>query len=146
MDDARLVPSRDALKAQARRLRAALGADGLELGHGRALELVAHQHGFKDWNTACAAAERPPPAGPVSLGARVRGRYLSQAFRGRVLALRSLGESGWFRVTFDFDEPVDVVTFASFSAFRRRVTCTIDRSGKTAERTSDGRPHLQLLS
>ena len=43
-----------------------------------------------------------------------------------------------------FDEPVDVVTWDSFSAFRRRVSCTIDRRGRTAERTSDGRPHMEL--
>ena len=47
-------------------------------------------------------------------------------------------------MTLHFDEPVDVVTFDSFSAFRQRVNCTVDETGRTAETTSNGRPHLEL--
>ncbi len=43
-----------------------------------------------------------------------------------------------------FDEPVDVVTFESFSAFRQRVTATVDETGRTIEKTSNGRPQLEL--
>ena len=35
---------------------------------------------------------------------------------------------GYVTITVDFDEPVDVVEFESFSAFRKRVTATIDET------------------
>ena len=138
------LPSIDDLKAQARRLRVRLTADGKAIGHGEALELVACQYGYRDWNTLYAAARNQPSRGPVALGSKVRGRYLGQPFQGQVIGIKPLTDHGRYRVTLHFDEAVDVVTFASFSAFRQRVTCTIDRSGRTAEKTSDGRPHLQL--
>jgi len=137
------LPSIDELKAQAKRLRVRLGEDGHEIGHSKALELIAQQYGYRDWNTLHAAVgnrERPP----VTLGARVAGRYLGQSFAGEVIAVADLQGSGRYRVTLQFDEPVDVVTFDSFSAFRRRVTCTIGRDGRTAEKTSNGLPQLEL--
>lgn len=137
------LPSIEALKDQAKRLRAKLEADGEPIGHSKSLELLAHQYGYKDWNTLHAAVGNRPPPAPVTLGARVRGYYLGQAFEGEVIGVQTL-TPGRYRVTLDFDEPVDVVTFDSFSAFRRRVSCVVDRTGRTAEKTSDGRPHLQL--
>lgn len=41
-------------KPMAKRLRAELAARGLELTHSEALELLAHQHGHRDWNTMAA--------------------------------------------------------------------------------------------
>ncbi len=38
-----------------------------------------------------------------------------------------------------------MVTFDSFSFFRKRVTATLDSSGVTAARTSNGEPHMRLL-
>jgi hypothetical protein len=137
------LPSIETLKEQAKRLRATLEAAGQPTGHSRSLELLAHQYGYKDWNTLHAAVGNRP-RNPVSVGTRVQGQYLGQAFAGEVLGVRVLGVPGRFRVTFDFDEPVDVVTFASFSNFRRRVSCVIDETGVTAEKTSDGEPHLKL--
>ncbi len=46
-----------AAKAQARRLREDLATLGLAVPHARALELVAHLHGARDWNTFVALAE-----------------------------------------------------------------------------------------
>ncbi|MEP3278708.1 MAG: glyoxalase superfamily protein [Stappiaceae bacterium] len=138
------LPSIDSLKSQAKRLRAELTATGTEIGHGRSLELLAHQHGYKDWNTLHAAVGNRPPTCPVELGQTVSGQYLGQAFTGEVIAVQTLSAPGLFRVTFDFDEPVDVVTFDSFSAFRKRVSCFIDSDGVTKEKTSDGRPQLKL--
>jgi len=137
------LPSIDTLKDEARRLRAEHDASGAPVSHSRSLELLAHQYGFKDWNTLHAAATGNPPP-PVSVGDTVRGTYLGQPFIGEVLDLEALTQPGRFRVTLHFEEPVDVVTFDSFSSFRQRVTCTIDRSGKTAETTSDGRPQMHL--
>ena len=44
------------LKEQAKRLRRKLRDTGVQLSHGQALELVAHQHGVRDWNTLHAMA------------------------------------------------------------------------------------------
>ncbi len=138
------LPSLDDIKAQAKRLRHELDTGGTPVNHSRALELMAHQYGYKDWNTFHAAIGNQPPPAPVTLGQRVSGTYLGHEFEGEVIAVRVLGEGQHYRVTLAFDEPVDVVTFDSFSAFRRRVSATIDRRGVTAEKTSDGQPHMVL--
>ena len=41
-------------KAMARRLRQTLADRGVEVSHSEALELVAQQHGARDWNTLAA--------------------------------------------------------------------------------------------
>lgn len=139
------LPSLDALKDQAKRLRARFSEDGQAISHSRALELVAAQYGFRDWNTLHAVAGNRPPFDPWMLGARVRGHYLGQPFDAQVLGVQALtGQPGRHRMVLHFDEPVDVVTFDSFSAFRQRVHCTVDETGRTTEKTSNGRPHLEL--
>jgi hypothetical protein len=138
------LPSIETLKDQAKRLRAKLETEGKPIGHSQSLELLAYQYGYKDWNTLHAAIGNRPPPCPVALGAPVRGHYLGQAFEGAVIGVQVLTPPDRFRITLVFDEPVDVVTFESFSAFRKRVSCVIDRQGVTTEKTSDGRPHLQL--
>lgn len=58
----------DPAKKQARRLRSDLAAAGFDVPHGLALELVAHLHGARDWNTFAAQADRRdarPSAGPA---------------------------------------------------------------------------------
>ncbi|WP_046116531.1 glyoxalase superfamily protein [Ensifer aridi] len=142
--ETRRLPSLDVLKDQAKRLRSRLASEGEEISHSKSLELIAAQYGFRDWNTLHAAAGNRPPFNPWMLGSRVTGHYLGQAFEAEILSAQALGATGRYRLTFRFDEPVDVVTFESFSAFRHRVTATIDESGRTVERTSNGRPHLEL--
>jgi len=73
----------------------------------------------------------------------VTGKFLGQAFIGEVLSVRSL-PGGRYHLWIDFDQAVDVVTFDSFSNFRKRVQATIDDHGRTAAKTSDGQPHLVL--
>lgn len=92
-----------------------------------------------------AAAGNRPAFNPWMLGSRVRGHYLGQPFDAQVLGVQALSsQPGRYRMTLHFDEPVDVVTFDSFSAFRQRIHCTVDETGRTAEKTSNGRPHLEL--
>lgn len=136
----------DELKAQARRLREAMTAAGTPVSHSRSLELVAKSHGMRDWNTISAMAQRADnaPRAPASVGATVSGEYLGQRFSGTVLSLRKLSSSDFYAITLHFDEPVDVVTFDSFSSFRRRVNGTIDAKGTSPQRTSNGRPHIVL--
>lgn len=138
------LPSIETVKDQAKRLRSSLGNNGQNIGHSKALELMAQQYGYKDWNTLNAKLGNRPPPGPVELGQHVQGHYLGKPFAGEVLAVRRLNGQDRFRVTFQFEEPVDVVEFDSFSAFRQRVTCTIGNDGKTIEKTSNGEPQMQL--
>jgi hypothetical protein len=70
------LPSLETLTDQAQRLRVRLEADGRPIGHSQCLELQAHQHGFKDWNTLHAAVGNRPPPSPLTLGDR-RARDLS---------------------------------------------------------------------
>jgi hypothetical protein len=145
MADRAKLPSLEDLKDQAKRLRETLARQGTQINHSKALELIAGQHGFRDWNTLHAKIGNEPPGPTLSLGAKVSGQYLGQAFTGEIIAIQALTSAhGKYRVTFDFDEPVDVVTFESFSAYRKRVTVTLGEDGQTTERTSNGRPHMVL--
>lgn len=138
------LPGLDELKTQAKRLRSTLQAQGTIINHSKALELLARQHGFRDWNTLHAAIGNRPPATRLKLGDRVYGHYLGQPFEGKVLGVQDGATAGRQHVTFLFDAPVDVVKFDSFSAFRQRVSCIVGRTGTTVEKTSDGRPQLSL--
>lgn len=144
MKGSNTLPTLDELKAQAKRLRSTLQAQGTIIGHSKALELLSHQHGFKDWNTLHAAIGNRPPPARLKLGDRVHGHYLGQPFKGEVLGVQNGATPERLHVTFLFDDPVDVVKFDSFSAFRKRVSCIINRAGATVETTSDGRPQLSL--
>lgn len=136
--------SLESLKEQARRLRSSLARSGDPVSHSRALELVARQHGWRDWNTAHAALGIRPSGPPVELGGSASGHYLGQPFTAKVIGVRSQLTPGRWKVELKFDEPVDVVTFDSFSSFRSRVTVTIDVDGRTVEKTSNGVPHMVL--
>ncbi|MDQ2095173.1 glyoxalase superfamily protein [Rhodalgimonas zhirmunskyi] len=132
------------LKAQAKRLRSAMSDAGTPLTHAQALEAIARQHGHRDWNTAHAAAsfENPPR---WRVGQMVRGRYLGQAFTGRIKALSETATGHW-RMTLVFDAPVDVVTSPHFSNWRRQVNGVVNSQGTSAEKTSDGTPHLLVMA
>ncbi len=136
------LPTLAAAKSQAKRLRDRLTSEGTAIGHGHALELVAHQHGFRDWNAFHAAIGNRPPEAFVP-GGRVQGRYLGQAFYATIRAVDML-RPGWFRLELDLDDAVDVVTFDSFSNFRKRIRGTVGPSGTSRERSSAGQPHLEI--
>ena len=46
------ISNRDQAKARARELRAELAAAGTPISHSEALECVAKELGYRDWNTA----------------------------------------------------------------------------------------------
>ncbi|MCV3271167.1 glyoxalase superfamily protein [Roseobacter sinensis] len=136
------LPSRDALKAQARRLRTKLAETGLTLSHSAALEAIAHQWGARDWNTLCARAGSAPA--PVwQVGQRVSGRYLGHPVRGEIRAAERRGPTHW-RLTLRLDEAVDVVASRQFSSLRRQISCTLDATGRSPQKTSDGAPQMVL--
>ena len=145
MRDPTPLPNLNTLKDQAKRLRTRLQAGGETVGHSRALELIAAQYGFNDWNTLHAALGNR--SGPENLapGARVTGAYLGQPCAAGVVGIQAVTSSpGNYRVSLDLDEAVDVVTFDSFSSFRKRVNGVIGKDGVSHSRTSNGRPHLEL--
>lgn len=139
------LPALETLKDQAKRLRSRLARDGDTISHSRALELIAAQYGFRDWNTLHARVGNRPPLNPWLLGSRVGGTYLGHAFTAEIISVQALqNRPGHYRLTMKFDEPVDVVAFDSFSAFRQRIHCIIDETGRSPSKTSDGRPHVEL--
>lgn len=139
-----MTQSIEEMKAEARRLRDSLASGGNPVSHSRSLELVARQKGYRDWNTAHAAIGNRPSRPPVEIGRKVTGTYLGQHFTGRVLGIQGQLQPDRFRLTLQLDEPVDVVTFDSFSSYRHRLTATINADGRTSEKTSNGQPHLVL--
>lgn len=131
------------IKAEARSWRAEQAQAGNPVTYSHALEMVSRFHGFRDWNTASAVL--PAARGPAfAVGQAVKGTYLKQPFTGVIRAVAALGGGEMLKVTVQFDEPVDVVTFESFSAFRQRVTATVNREGISPAKTSDGQPHMVL--
>lgn len=134
------IPTRDALKAQARRLRGTLADQGTPVSHATALETIARQWGFRDWNTLAAAAGSAPT---WQVGQKVAGHYLGHAFTARLKSVHEAAGGHW-HLTLVFDQPIDVVTSDRFSALRRQVNATINARGVTHEKTSDGQPHLVL--
>ncbi|WP_377512775.1 glyoxalase superfamily protein [Octadecabacter sp. R77987] len=138
------IPPLATLKDQARRLRADLTARGHDTTHAQALEMLAHQMGLRDWNTLAALAGRTNAPTPLTLGARITGRYLGHDVAGTVLAIAAHG--GLTRLTIKLDEPVDVVRFDSFSSLRRRITVSLNDDGETPQRTSDGQPHFVRMA
>ncbi|MBQ0710937.1 hypothetical protein J9800_19910 [Ochrobactrum sp. AP1BH01-1] len=127
-------------KAQAKTLRAALQAKGTAISHAQALELIARQHGARDWNTfhARLALCNAPPE--LALNDRVRGLYLGQPFTGQIIGLS--GPANHREISIRFDTPVDVVRFESFSNWRRQIKGTINEHGRSHRHTSDGEPQL----
>lgn len=133
------------LKAEARSWRADQAQAGHPVTNSQALEMVARFHGFRDWNTASAVL--PATRGPVfAVGQTVKGTYLKQPFTGVIMAVASLGGGDMFQITVQFDEPVDVVAFESFSAYRHRVVATVNRQGVSPSKTSDGAPHMMMTA
>ncbi|MDX1292482.1 MAG: glyoxalase superfamily protein [Hyphomonas sp.] len=137
------ITTREQAKARARAIRAEHADAGTSISHAKALEQVARELGYRDWNTASARLSNQPEA-PCQLGDRLSGLYLKQPFEGRVHAIRELAGGMGYEVTLHFDVPVDVVEFESFSGFRQRVTAMVDGHGVSWAKTSDGAPHLIL--
>lgn len=136
------LPSRAALKAQARRLRTTLTDAGTPCSHAQALEAVAHQWGARDWNTLSARAQDTPHR-TYAPGQRVTGRYLGHRFAGEVRSARIM-PNGRHALTLRFQEPIDVVASQHFSALRQQVDCVVDAGGRTHQTTSDGQPHVVI--
>lgn len=128
-------------KSQAKALRESLAAQGTDITHARALELVAHQNGARDWNTLQAKLSQAEPQ-PFNLNDQVRGHYLGQAFIGQIVALSKAGQNT--QVSLQLNEPVDTVQFESFSNMRSHIRGVVGPDGRSPRKTSDGTPHLVI--
>ena len=135
-------------KAHARRLRDALAAEGIDLSHGKALDLVARQHGERDWNTlsarAGAAANAPQTApqiasgiasAPFTVGDAVEGLFNGAPATGRIIGLAETIKPDLWRVTVKFSPPVDASTSANFRAERTRVEMIVGADGRSRRLT-----------
>ncbi len=119
----------EGFKLQARRLRDYFAGKNIEISHAMALEALAKQYGFRDWNVLSATLNRSS-AQKVwpELEDRVRGRYLGHSFRGKVLKVETTKVASSRRYTILFDQPIDVVASTRFSSYRQRVNCYLDRN------------------
>ena len=137
------LPSLDALKAQAKALRQSLAATGHAISHAQSLELLAKQLGHRDWNTLHAkTGNTPPPL--VQLGQHITGLYLGHPFAGTVISVSDIGHGARTRIAVRFDAPVNISKFDSMVITRRQVSATLNRDGRTTEKTSQGTPHMAL--
>lgn len=134
------LPSLDTIKTQARALRKALEAAGRPVSHSQALELIARQHGARDWNTLRARLTQRNAPPELALGDRVTGHYLGQPFSGRIIALS--GPASHRQLSITLDSPIDTVRFESFSNWRTQIRGTVDAEGRSPRKTSDGVPQL----
>ena len=117
-------------KTQARQLRDGLGADGISLTHGKALELVAKMHGMRDWNTLSAASQTVTPQMPAfQLGQNVDALVHGKPGKGRIVGLEETINPDVLRLTVLFNPAVDMSTSEHFSAMRTRVTMEFGRDG-----------------
>lgn len=91
-----LITNRDQAKARTRELRAGLAIAGTPVSHSQALELVAAELGYCDWNTASARLSNAPEVA-IQVADQVAGRYLKQRFTGRVLGVREIAGGRGFR-------------------------------------------------
>ncbi|WP_378946538.1 glyoxalase superfamily protein [Mesorhizobium sp. ANAO-SY3R2] len=127
-------------KTNARRLRDALAAEGFDISHAKALELVAKQNGVRDWNTLAARpvatkAEETTSGAPFGVGESVAGTFNGNPAQGRVIGLEETIKPDLWRVTVAFNPPVDVSTSKLFSSQRRRIQMVVGTDGRSRRLT-----------
>ncbi|MCX2697573.1 MULTISPECIES: glyoxalase superfamily protein [Ochrobactrum] len=128
-------------KHQARRLRQALGEEGIQISHGKALDLVARQSGTRDWNTLAAygaktdAAHIEDGAAPYRVSQRVSGTFHSTVFKARIIAVEETIKPDLWRITLQFDPAIDVAVSPNLTMLRRRYTVVVGADGKARRLT-----------
>ncbi len=130
-------------KEFAKSLRRSHAENQTPISHSKALELTAQKLGYADWNTAAARLSNRPKFEP-QIEDMVEGTYLKQPFTGRIVSVRIMGGGSHYQISVHFDEAVDVVSFDSFSAYRQRISITLDSEGMSVHATSDGEPHMTI--
>ena len=129
------------LKSEAKALRVERSGTGEAVSHAQALEAVARAHGFRDWNTARASLPDRALA-PFQVGQHVHGTYLEQPFEGTLIGVQLLGGQQHFKITVNFDQPVNVTPTFMFAAYRHRVVATVDAKGVSPALRGNGKPQM----
>lgn len=93
-------------KQMAKRLRTSLQAHNPSLTHSGALELVAQQLGYKDWNTASALLAHDTPASEVTFDKPIPILRMFDEAKAREFYLDFLGFSVEFEHRFEADLPL----------------------------------------
>ncbi|MDT4845158.1 hypothetical protein D3C80_491000 [compost metagenome] len=128
-------------KHQARRLRQALGEEGINISHGKALDLVARQSGTRDWNTLAAqdvkaeATRVEDNAAPYRVSQRVSGMFHTTAFEARIIGVEETIKPDLWRITLQFDPAINVAVSPNLSMLRRRFTVVVGADGKSRRLT-----------
>ncbi|KAA9370980.1 MULTISPECIES: glyoxalase superfamily protein [Ochrobactrum] len=129
-------------KHQARRLRQALGEEGITISHGKALDLVARQSGTRDWNTLAATShenEAATPAqddtAPYRVGQRVSGMFHTTPFDARIVGVEETIKRDLWRITLQFEPAINVAVSPNLSMLRRRFTVVVGADGKSRRLT-----------
>lgn len=127
-------------KHQARRLRQALSEEGIQISHGKALDLVARQSGTRDWNTLAAAegkteASPQDDTAPYRVGQRISGLFHTTPFDARIIAVEETIKPDLWRITLQFNPAVDVAVSPNLSMRRRRFTAVVGSDGKSRRLT-----------
>ncbi|MDO7930421.1 glyoxalase superfamily protein [Pseudomonas sp. KFB-139] len=93
-------------KQMAKRLRASLAVGNQELSHSAALELVAQQLGYKDWNTASALLAQSTPQPAITFEKPIPILRMFDEAKAREFYLDFLGFSVEFEHRFEADLPL----------------------------------------
>ena len=137
------IPARMQSKARndlARMFAEQLAAEGIDISHAKALELVARQQGARDWNTLAARpvatkTETTTAGAPFGVGENVSGTFNGNPAQGRVIGIEETIKPDLWRVTVAFDPPVDVSTSKLFSSQRRRIQMVVGADGRSRHLT-----------
>ena len=139
------IPSRTAVKSQAKRLRGTLSEKGKTISHTQSLEAIAQTYGARDCNTLNTQSfdETCTNHRDWQVGQLVSGQYLGYRFTGQIKAARSIASKNW-ALALVFDEAVDVVESEHFSNLRRQVNCIVGPNGRSSAKTSNGQAQVVL--
>ena len=126
------IPSRTALKSQAKRLRATLSEQGKTISHGQSLEAIAKPTGH--------AIGTHSTHDPLTRHAQTTA--IGSWDNGCQDSIWDTGSPD--KLTLVFDEAVDVVKSEHFSNLRRQVNCTVGPDGRSSAKTSNGQAQMVL--
>ena len=135
------------IKKQAVRLKEHFASQNIPITHSAALEALAKQHGYKDWNVLFAKLKhgKNTPSWPT-LDDKVSGSYLGHPFTGTVLRINVSTLPNVRRYKIHFDEPIDVVKSKLFSSYRQRINCFLNEAMHSTNHKGERDNLLQITS
>ncbi len=128
------LPTTEDLKRQARRMRDHFAEKNIDISHSAALEAIAKQHGYKDWNILSALINRQSMTIEwPEFDEMISGTYLGHNFTGKILKIQTCTIENLRRYTIKFDDPIDVVASKHFSSFRRQINCFLNKDRRSTD-------------